>query len=430
MGIERVPTRMKILYISQYFPPEMGAPAARAVELSRHWASAGHEVTVLTGFPNHPTGIVPPEYRGRLKRLVSREQIDGVQVVRTWLLPFPNRKAYQRILNYGSFFASSASTGSFLSRPDVVIATSPQLLVGLSGWWVARLKGVPFVFEVRDLWPESLAAVGMGNENSLLYKTLARVARFLYRHSDRVVVVSPAFEDYLVEHGVVPRDKISVIENGVETQLFAPSVGSLKIVMETEGRFVVSYIGTMGMAHGLETILAAAAQLQNQTPEILFVLLGAGAEKEKIIALARQRELNNVRFVDQQPRENIPAYIGASDVCLVLLKKSEVFKTVIPTKMLEFMSCARPVILGVDGQARAILERAHGGLAVEPENVDSLVNAVHYLAANRDEAFQMGRNGRDYILREFSRSQTAKAYIRVLEKLLHLPEREEAEVAA
>jgi colanic acid biosynthesis glycosyl transferase WcaI len=421
---------MKILYISQYFPPEMGAPAARAVELSRHWASAGHEVTVLTGFPNHPTGIVPPEYRGRLKRLVSREQIDGVQVVRTWLLPFPNRKAYQRILNYGSFFASSASTGSFLSRPDVVIATSPQLLVGLSGWWVARLKGVPFVFEVRDLWPESLAAVGMGNENSLLYKTLARVARFLYRHSDRVVVVSPAFEDYLVEHGVVPRDKISVIENGVETQLFAPSVGSLKIVMETEGRFVVSYIGTMGMAHGLETILAAAAQLQNQTPEILFVLLGAGAEKEKIIALARQRELNNVRFVDQQPRENIPAYIGASDVCLVLLKKSEVFKTVIPTKMLEFMSCARPVILGVDGQARAILERAHGGLAVEPENVDSLVNAVHYLAANRDEAFQMGRNGREYILREFSRSQTAKAYIRVLEKLLHLPEREEAEVAA
>jgi glycosyltransferase involved in cell wall biosynthesis len=200
--------------------------------------------------------------------------------------------------------------------------------------------------------------------------------------------------------------------------------------METEGRFVVSYIGTMGMAHGLETILAAAAKLQNQNREVLFVLLGAGAEKEKIIVLARQRGLNNVRFVDQQPRENIPAYIGASDVCLVLLKKSEVFKTVIPTKMLEFMSCARPVILGVDGQARAILERAHGGLAVEPENVDALVDAIQYLAANRDEALQMGRNGREYILREFSRSQTAKAYIRVLEKLLHLPEREEAEVAA
>jgi glycosyltransferase involved in cell wall biosynthesis len=170
--------------------------------------------------------------------------------------------------------------------------------------------------------------------------------------------------------------------------------------------------------------------LQNQNREVLFVLLGAGAEKEKIIVLARQRGLNNVRFVDQQPRENIPAYIGASDVCLVLLKKSEVFKTVIPTKMLEFMSCARPVILGVDGQARAILERAHGGLAVEPENVDALVDAIQYLAANRDEALQMGRNGREYILREFSRSQTAKAYIRVLEKLLHLPEREEAEVAA
>ncbi len=428
---ECVPTRMKILYISQYFPPEMGAPAARAVELSRHWAAAGHEVTVLTGFPNHPTGVVPAEYRGRFKRMVSREQVDGVKIVRTWLLPFPNRKAYERILNYGSFFASAASTGSFLSRPDVVIATSPQLLVGLSGWWLARLKGVPFVFEVRDLWPESLAAVGMGNENSLLYKTLAHVARFLYRHSDRVVVVSPAFEDFLVEHGHVARDKISVIENGVETRLFAPCVqSSSKTLLETEGKFVVSYIGTMGMAHGLETILAAAGELQNQNREILFVLLGAGAEKEKIMALARTRGLNNVRFVDQQPRENIPAYIGASDVCLVLLKKSDVFKTVIPTKMLEFMSCARPVILGVEGQARAILERAKGGLAIEPENADSLVDAIQYLAANPEEGSKMGRNGREYILREFSRSQTAKAYIRVLEKLVHLPERKESEVAA
>ena len=147
---------MKILYISQYFPPEMGAPAARAAELSRHWARDGHEVTVLTGFPNHPTGIVPAEYRAKFRRLVSREMIEGVSVIRTWLFPFPNRKAYERMLNYSSFCASSVSTGMFLSRHDVVIATSPQLLVGLSGWWLARCKRVPFVFEVRDLWPESL----------------------------------------------------------------------------------------------------------------------------------------------------------------------------------------------------------------------------------------------------------------------------------
>ena len=168
---------MKILYVSQYFPPEMGAPAARAAELSRHWAAAGHEVTVLTGFPNHPTGVVPPEYRDKFRRLVAHEKINSVNVVRTWLLPFPNRKAHERMLNYSSFCASAASTGLFLSSPDVVIATSPQLLVGLSGWWLARCKRVPFVFEVRDLWPESLAAVGMGESNSLLHRSLGEDCR-------------------------------------------------------------------------------------------------------------------------------------------------------------------------------------------------------------------------------------------------------------
>jgi colanic acid biosynthesis glycosyl transferase WcaI len=427
---------MKILYVSQYFSPEMGAPAARAAELSRHWAAAGHDVSVLTGFPNHPTGVVPLEYRRKFRRLVAHEQTDGVNVIRTWLLPFPNRKAHERMLNYSSFCISAATTGFFLKQPDVVIATSPQLLVGLSGWWLARSKRVPFVFEVRDLWPESLAAVGMGEGNSLLHRSLAKIAGFLYRHADRIVVVTPAFEDYLVEHWRVPREKISVIENGVETQLFAPepSSGKAAIAMRkefaSEGKFVVSYIGTMGMAHGLETIIAAASQLRDANPEIIFLMLGEGAEKERIAALARERGLTNLRFVDQQPREKVPAYISASDVCLVLLKKTELFKTVIPTKMLEFMSCARPVILGVDGQARAILEEARGGLVIEPENSDALVDAIRYLATNREAARALGKNGREYVVRNFSRQQTAERYIRVLEHLLNLPERNRTKVAA
>ncbi len=412
---------MKITYISQYFPPEMGAPAARASELSRHWARAGHQVTVLTGFPNHPTGVVPPEYRDKFRRFVAREQANGVAVVRSWLLPFPNRKAYERMLNYGSFCLSAAITGLFLSRPDVVIATSPQLLVGLSGWWVARCKRVPFVFEVRDLWPESLAAVGVGDGNSLLHRALAGIAGFLYRRSDRVVVVTPAFEDYLVKHWHVPREKISVVENGVETDLFAPqSVSALRRELDAEGKFVVSYIGTMGMAHGLDTIIDAAAELRSTNPEIVFLVLGEGADKDRVTTLARERGLDNLRFVDQQPREKIPAYICASDVCLVLLKKTELFKTVIPTKMLEFMSCARPVILGVDGQARAILEEAGGGLAVEPESSDALVGAICHLAANPERAAEYGRSGREYIARKFSRRQTAEKYIRILESLLDL----------
>jgi colanic acid biosynthesis glycosyl transferase WcaI len=422
---------MKILYISQYFPPEMGAPAARAAELSKHWAAKGHHVTVLTGFPNHPTGEIPSEYRARFKRLVSREQISGIDVLRTWLLPFPNRKAYERILNYSSFCVSAALSGLSLSRPDVVIATSPQLLVGLSGYWLARRKRAPFVFEVRDLWPESLAAVGMGNENSGLHKALASVAGFLYRQSDHIVVVTPAFEDHLVKNWNVPREKISIVENGVETQLFAPDPApDLRRQPQLEGKFVVSYIGTLGMAHGLETMLSSAAQLKDTTPKIHFLIVGEGAEKDRILAVAHQRGLTNVQFIPQQPRERIPSYIAASNVCLVLLKKTGVFKTVIPTKMLEFMSCARPVILGVEGQARSILEEARAGLAIEPQNAGALSDAIKYLAANTETARQLGLNGRDYILRKYSRAQTAEKYIAVLEKLLKLPKPRATRAAA
>ncbi len=410
---------MKILYLSQYFSPEMGAPAARAAELSRHWARDGHEVTVLTGFPNHPTGVVPPEYRSKFRRLVMREQVDGVSVVRTWLLPFPNRKAHERMLNYSSFCLSAASTGLFLSRPAVVIASSPQLLVGLSGWWVAHWKRVPFVFEVRDLWPESLAAVGMGDPESLLYRSLGNVAGFLYRRSDRVVVVTPAFQDHLVEHWRLPREKISVVQNGVETDLFSPQASSgLRKELGAEGKFVVCYIGTMGMAHGLDTLVETAARLQGSKPEILFLLVGEGADKARIVALARARGLTNLRFVDQQPRHRIPAYICASDACLVLLKKTELFKTVIPTKMLEFMACARPVILGVDGQARKILEEAQAGIFVEPENAVDLMQAITRLVADPGWCELLGRNGRRHILQHYSRQQTAKDYIEVLESLI------------
>lgn len=411
---------MKILYVSQYFPPEMGAPAARAAELSRHWANSGHDVSVLTGFPNHPTGVIPPEYRKRAQRLVAREDVNGVKVVRTWLLPFPNRKAYERMLNYSSFCVSAATTGLFVSRPDVVIGTSPQLLVGLSGLCIARAKRVPFVFEVRDLWPESLAAVGMGNENSVLHRLLAKVAGFLYRNSDHIVVVTQAFEKYLVERWNVPRKKISVVENGVETNLFAPSneSDSLKLQLNAEGKFIVCYIGTMGMAHGLETMVEAADQLRQSAPDVLFLLVGEGADKERIVALAKTRGLDNLQFVDQQPREKIPAYISASDACLVLLRKTDLFKTVIPTKMLEFMSCARPVILGVDGQAREIMDRAQAGIFIEPGNVGALMEAVERLRANPQLRADLGSNGRRHIVDYFSREQTAATYVTVLDQIL------------
>jgi colanic acid biosynthesis glycosyl transferase WcaI len=415
---------VKILYISQYFPPEMGAPAARASELACHWADAGHQVSVLTGFPNHPTGVVPPEWRARTRHLVYREQVGGVDVFRTWLWPLPNRKAHERMRNYASFCVSAALRGLTLPRPDVIIASSPQLLVGLSGWWISFARQIPFVFEVRDLWPESLTAVGVGDENSLLYHVLAGVAKFLYRKADRIVVVTPAFREHLIRHWRVPEEKIAVVENGVETDLFAPSTSTANDAFRrdlgAQGKFLASYIGTMGNAHGLETLLDAAAQLQHNT-DVLFLLLGEGAEKERIKTLAQSRGLTNVRFLDQQPREKIPAYISASDACLVLLKKTDIFKTVIPTKMLEFMSCARPVILGVDGQARQIIDEAGAGIVIEPENAAALVAAISQLSSNRELGTAMGRKGREYILQNFSRHRTAEKYVAPLEGLVRNP---------
>jgi glycosyltransferase involved in cell wall biosynthesis len=399
----------------------MGAPAARAAELAHHWAEAGHEVSVLTGFPNHPTGVVPPEWQSRLRRLIYRENASRVKVFRTWLWPLPNRKAHERMRNYASFCLSAALRGLTVPRSGVVIATSPQLLVGLSGWWIAFFRQIPFVFEVRDLWPESLIAVGADHKDSLLYHALSAIAKFLYQRAQLIVVVAPAFRDHLIRYWRIPPEKIAVVENGVETDLFtpAPTVANdlLRQKLGVAGKFLVTYIGTMGNAHGLETLLDAAAQLRQENPDVQFLLIGEGAEKARIKSLAESRGLDNLRFLDQQPRETIPAFISASDACLVLLKKTEVFKTVIPTKMLEFMSCARPVILGVDGQARQIVEEAGAGLVIEPENSAALAQAINRLAASRELRESLGQKGREYILRNFSRREMAQKYIDILKRL-------------
>jgi colanic acid biosynthesis glycosyl transferase WcaI len=408
-----------MLYVSQYFPPEMGAPAARASELSRHWARMGHDATVLTGFPNHPTGVVPEQWRSRLRHLHYTETIDGVRVVRTWLWPLPNRKTHERILNYASFCVSAAVSGLFLKKPDVVIATSPQLLCALSGWWLAWWKRVPFVFEVRDLWPESLAAVGAGSEGGILHRTLAAIAGFLYRRADRIVVVTPAFKDHLIRYWNVPAAKISIVENGVETDLFHldPAAQDVRRKLQLEDRFLICYIGTMGNAHGLDTLIAAAKELQTALPGAMFLLIGEGADKERIVELAAASGLTNIMFLGQQPRETIPSYVSASDLCLVMLKRTELFKTVIPTKLLEYMACERPVVVAVDGQARKIIEEAGAGVFVEPEDSQGLVKAIVELAKNPEQRRQMGASGRQYIVTGFSREKTARDYITVVRAL-------------
>ncbi len=410
---------MKILYVSQYFPPEMGAPAARVSELARHWVEMGHEVTVLTGFPNHPTGVVPAEYRRHLRRLVLTEQCGGIEVVRTWLWPLPNRKTHERIRSYASFCCSAVLRGMLLARPDVMIATSPQLLVPLSGWCLSRAKRVPLVFEVRDLWPESLEAVSVSDGSSVLHRGLRMLAGFLYRRCEQIVAVTPAIKHHLVSHCRVPADKIAVIENGVETELFtcADVDADLRRELGLNGRFVVAYIGTFGNAHGLETLLAAAEAVGPRIADAQFLLVGEGAEKERILLQVRERRLNNIRILDQQPRGRVPALIRTADVCLVLLKKSQVFETVVPTKMLEFMACGRPVILTARGEAANLLEAAGAGVSIPPEDSAALARAIEALYRDPHRRSSLGKNGRAYMVRHLSRRQTASAYMALLQRV-------------
>jgi colanic acid biosynthesis glycosyl transferase WcaI len=410
---------MKILYVSQYYPPETAAPATRVSELSHLWAEAGHDVTVLTGFPNHPTGNVPPEYRWKLWRLFMRDDGSGVRVQRTWLIPLPNRKSWERMLNYLSFAVSAALRGLFLPRPQVVIATSPQLLVGLSGLIIARWKRVPFIFEVRDLWPESLEAVRVSGKKQLLARVLGRVAWLLYRRSDHIVVVTHAFKSHLEREWAVVREKVSVIVNGVDDKFFCPQPEQVEIAREfgLEQRFVVGYIGTIGNAHGIETLVELAALLNTSDPEMFFLVVGEGAEKGKLEQLAAEKRLNNLAVFPGQPRSRIPAIIAASRVCLVLLRKSELFKTVIPTKMLEFMACGRPLVAAVEGEAADLVHKAGAGICVTPGDALALAEALRTLYRDPALREQLGNHARDFIRRERSRANTAVEYISVLEKV-------------
>src|SRR5215472_4602195 len=396
---------MKILYISQSFLPEMGAASARVSELSRAWVREGHQVTVLTGFPNYPTGKVHKEYRGKLWRLLMRDDRDGITVQRTWLFPKPNRKAWERALLFISFAVSATLRGLFLPRPDVVIATSPQLLVGLSGLIIAKWKRVPFIFEVRDLWPESLEAVGISGSKSVLTRALGKVAGLLYRRADHIVVVTHAFKTHLQREWAVPAEKISVVANGVDDEMFSPQTEPRAIVEEfgLQGRFVVGYIGTIGNAHGVETLATLAELLKVSHPEIFFLVVGEGAERAKLERLAAEKSLNNLKVFPGQPRERIPAIIAASNVCLVLLKKSELFKTVIPTKVLEFMSCGRPLVAGVEGEAADLINRARGGICVTPGDAQGLAEAVRFLRGNSGMREQMGHDARQFVVRELGR---------------------------
>ena len=408
---------MRILYVSHYFPPEMGAPAGRVAGLGRAWAAAGHDVHVLTGFPHHPTGRIHPEYRLAFRRGFLRENFDGVQVHRTWIFPAANRGKVRRSLNYTSFMVSAAIVGSLrLPRPDVIVATSPQLLCAAAGYLLAERFRAPLVMEVRDLWPESLVAVGASGSRSLLVGGLERLAKGLYRRASHIVTVTESQREVIVRAGIPP-ERVSVVPNGVDRPFFdAGAAPSDAAVAPADKRFVVTYIGTIGMAHHLETLLEAAAQLR-EDPRFLFRIVGEGARRRALEAQARSAGLANVEFCGQRPRGEVARWIADSSACAVLLRQNDVFRTVVPSKMLEIMAVGRPILLGVEGEARALLDRAGAGVAFEPENAAQLAATIRALAADPARSTQLGENGRRFAAREFLREKLADRYLELLARL-------------
>ena len=415
---------MQVLYISQYYPPEACAPAARVDCFAREWARKGAEVGVLTGFPNHPEGILHADYKKLWRRGFMREEREGVKVYRTWLYPSANRKLWGRGASFTSFALSASVAGPFVApRDGVVIATSPQILVGVAGWAVGTLRFQPWVFEVRDLWPESLVGVGQATADSLLYRSVQQVANFLYRHATHIVVDGEWKRRHLIHQGVEER-RISVIRNGIEEDFcLDPNSGyaqlarlQLRKELGLHDEFVLLYAGTLGMAHGLETVLQAAEQLRGRR-DIVFLLMGSGAERGQLCQLVEGLRLSNVRLLEKQPRERIPAFLAAVDACLVPLRNKEVFKTAIPSKMFEAMAAGKPVILGVEGEAKEILLDSQAGLAVRPEDPEAMVAAILRLRNEPSLCRALGRNGRQAALEKYLRPTQAAKYLNLLSEL-------------
>ena len=370
----------------------------------------GHEVTVVTCAPNHPRGIV---YQGYRNKLFQWEKMDGIQIIRLWTYVSANEGYIKRTLNYVSYMISAVLAAPFLPKADVVVSTSPQFFNGLGGYFVSRLKRAPWILEIRDLWPESIRVVG-AIKNKAIIRMLEQLELFAYRKADRIVPVTDAFRDYMIGKGIAP-DKIDVIKNGVDLEFYKPVSGDNPVEEELglRKKFVVSYFGTHGMAHHLETVLEAASELKDEQ-NIVFLLVGDGAELERLALTREELGLDNVLMLGQQPKEKMPYLWALSNASMVLLKNSELFKMVIPSKIFESLAMEKPVILGVKGESQRIIEASEGGICIEPEDHRELAEAVLKLYRNPALCAQLGANGRRHVTQFYDRAMLARRYLSLL----------------
>ncbi len=404
---------MRILFFTHYFPPEVNAPASRTFEHCVRWADQGHDVTVVTCQPNCPDGVVFEGYRNRLRR--SFEVVEGIKVVRVWTYMAPNAGTLKRIVNFVSFMITAVLATLRLPRPDIVVATSPQFFCGWAGVFASRLKRVPLLLEIRDIWPESIQAVG-AFKNRFLLRILEVLERWMYKAADHIVAVGNGYRDNILGK-VDVKGRISVITNGVDLANFAPMAPQpVTTNSEATQPFVCSYIGTIGMAHGLEVVIEAAQLLKARgRNDFVFQLVGDGAQRARLETDAQERGVSDmVRFTGRLPKSEMPHILANSHACLVHLKGCELFKTVIPSKIFETMAMQRPIIMGVKGEAARIVTEAQAGVTMEPDNAQSLVEAVTTLADNPELTERLGRQARAFVAEQYNRDKLAEHFLQVM----------------
>lgn len=400
---------MRILFISDNFPPEVNAPATRTYEHCREWVQAGASVTVVTCAPNFPKGVV---YDGYRNRLFHREDMDGIEVVRVWSYVTANEGFFKRSIDYFSF-GISAFIACLPMECDIIVATSPQFFSALSARSLASLKRKPWVMEVRDLWPESIKHVGGLGDNALM-KYLEWEEKRCYEKAAGIVTVTDSFVRVIRQKGIVA-DKFAVIKNGANLELFKPRSKNTELVrsLELEGKFVVGYIGTHGMAHKLDFIISSARNIID--PSVHFLFIGDGAEKKNLVSLAESLHCRNVTFIDSVPKSLIAEYLSITDAALVPLRKSELFTTVIPSKIFENASMGKPILLGVDGEARALMEKYGAGVYFEPENETDFLEKLELLLRNK-ELYRACQDGGRRLAQDFDRRKLAFEMLGYLER--------------
>ena len=409
---------MRIVFFSHYFPPEGNAPASRTYEHCLRWSQAGHQVTVITCAPNVPSGVVYEGYRNRL--WPQRENVDGIDVVRVWTYLAANAGGAKRILNFLSYgWTSLLAFVFFCRRPDIVLATSPQFFCGWAGVIASWLKWRPFVLEIRDIWPESITTVG-AMRKGVAIRFLEVLERCMYRSANHIVTVGEGYKKKILEKvDVGPR--ISVITNGVDLKQFSPQDRSAEFLRQwqLENRFVCSYVGTIGMAHGMDVVLRAARLLRDQgRNDIRFCLIGDGAQREPLMRAASAQGLDPwICFTGRLDKSEIARALASSDCLLVHLKKCELFESVIPSKIFEAMAMSRPIIMGVRGESADIVRQAGCGIDMEPENEQELVAAVCRLCDDREFYRSLCQNGRAFVSLHYTRDAFAAEYLNLIQRV-------------